>query len=279
MQSTLWKDITVLLDEFVEHLDDENLDQYAANCLNAGYWSESKQGILMAKKVADRLMCTLMTGALYFMNGWGTQSGGSHTTDPNNAALKEHIRCAIVNVFMYILLASKCRSQMGIDYAWHIVKDMEPGLGSGLINKNKCGQGVFEDIKIGELQMEKMIKKWLESKESLTDRFASPAIQSTCSKKPEELDGATPHANATDDNTELTQHEKDAIRELGRGMKTIVEEVKTGVMQCAEDNGACMTSIEAVTGRNREGDDSEGKATKSVASDKPAPNVAAGTDR
>ncbi|KJP85319.1 hypothetical protein AK88_05052 [Plasmodium fragile] len=275
--TSLWKDITALLDKFVASLDHENLDQYAANCLNAGYWSESRGVTLMAKTVADRLMCTLMTGAVFFMNGPRTQSGGSQTNDTHNEALKEHIRCAIVNIFMYILLESPCKSRMGVNYAWYTMKQLEEGA-PGLITTGNCQRGVFADIQIKDFNMEQMIKAWLKRHPSLTDKFAGKRIESICTKRLAELDGATQDGQAMPDNTDLRPEEKTVIQKLGQKLKNIVEEVKTGVMQCALDPGACMQSIEAVTGRNREGDDSEGKATKSVASDKPAPNGAEGED-
>ncbi|KJP86038.1 hypothetical protein AK88_04295 [Plasmodium fragile] len=278
MQQSLWTDITVLLDEFVEYLEEEKLDMYAANCLNAGYRSLRTTDILVAQKVADRLMCTLMTGALFFMNGWHKQSASRDTRDSHSAQLKAHIRCAIVNIFMSILLASPCRSQMGINNAWYTMKQLESGE-TGLLTKGTCRQGVFADIKIGEFDMETQITTWLKSKKSLTEKFASHAIQSTCTKSLAELGVARQDANDMDERIELKDEEKEAISALGREMKTIVEEVKKAAVQCAKGTGACMKSIEAVTGRNPEGDDSEGKETKSVASDTPAPNVPAGKDR
>ncbi|KJP84746.1 hypothetical protein AK88_05623, partial [Plasmodium fragile] len=78
-------------------MEDMDMVTLGVNCENAYYNHESNPdgNPRRVTYAGDRIMCTLMTGALYFLNGWGTQSGGSHTTDPNNAALKEYIRCAI----------------------------------------------------------------------------------------------------------------------------------------------------------------------------------------
>ncbi|KJP84865.1 hypothetical protein AK88_05502 [Plasmodium fragile] len=274
-KKSLWNDITALLDEFAAYMDDEHLDSYAANCSNRGYTREGGGSTFFIANVGDRIMCTLMTGALYFLNGWGTQSGGSHTTDPNNAALKEYIRCAIVNIFMYILLASPCKSTMGIDNAWYTVKQMEESMG-GLIKQGKCGHGVFENIQTQEFDMAKKIQAWLESNKSLTEKIGGQGIESICTKSLGELDRVTPGTHTMHDNTELREKEKEAIRKLGQQLKTIVEEVKTAVAQCAQENGACMEPIEAVSRSDPQDDASKAKVSNSVAGGKPAPDVPAG---
>ncbi|KJP85382.1 hypothetical protein AK88_04982 [Plasmodium fragile] len=272
MQKSLGEDITNELEQFVKYMEDEDIDSYASSCLDQGYKNSRNGIIFMANKVADRIMCTLMSGALFFMNGWGTHVRHRDHTDLKDEELKAHIRCAIVNIFMNILLASKCRSQFGINHAWYTMKETEPDFGGGLITDGTCGQGVFADIQINDFHMETMIQTWLENKQSLTDNFAGPEIQSTCRKPLGARVGGTIDAHTMDENTDLRPEEKDAIRTLGQALKTIVEEVQKEVVKCAEDNGACMQSIDAVTGRNREGDDSEASAPNSVASATPAPN-------
>ncbi|KJP84864.1 hypothetical protein AK88_05501 [Plasmodium fragile] len=159
-KKSLWTDTRALLDEFVEYMEDDNLESYSTNCLNVGYPSRTWQRVKVVANMGDRMMCTLMSRALFFMNAWGRQSTKGANTDPQNEELKEHIRCAIVNIFMYILLASPCKSTMGIDNAWYTVKQMEESMG-GLIKQGKCGHGVFENIQTQEFDMAKKIQAWM----------------------------------------------------------------------------------------------------------------------
>ncbi|KJP84980.1 hypothetical protein AK88_05390 [Plasmodium fragile] len=272
---TLWKDVEALLDKFVEYLEDEEIDIYASNCLNAGYRSLRKPGILMVQKVADRLMCTLMSRALFFMNRWPRSSGVSHETEDENAALKEYIRCAIVNIFMHILNASVCRSQMGIHYAWETVTYLQETM-PGLIKQGKWRMGVFTDIKIQELEMGENIKAWLIHNGRVTGQVGGNAMKSTCRKRIHELVGATPDAHAMLDNTDLRPEEEEAIRELGHELKVIVEHVKTEVVQCARENGVSTHTNEDATSTDIDDDVHEATAPNSVAGGTPAPPLGSG---
>ncbi|KJP84976.1 hypothetical protein AK88_05386, partial [Plasmodium fragile] len=279
MQRSLWKDIEAQLGKFMKHLDDPIVELYAANCLNQGYTYPPKGKRPIVANVGDRIMCTLMSAALNFMNGWGTQSERTDHKDTTSEALKEHIRCAIVNRFMYILLASPCRSEMGVYYAWHTVKELEKPQGGGLITKGKCGQGVFENIKASEWDMGKEIKDWLEQNPSLNEKFSGQNIESICRKSLAELDRVTPGTHTMHDNTELREKEKEAIQTLSKDLKLIVEEVKTAAVHCAKEGGECMAPSEHAESRNPENADSEATAPNYVGSGKPArPGKEGGTE-
>ncbi|KJP86040.1 hypothetical protein AK88_04297 [Plasmodium fragile] len=266
-------DVTELLEEFVEYMENEDLDDLAANCLNVGYRSLSRNDILVAQKVADRLMCTLMSRALFFMNRWSPGSASADDTDPKNEPLKEHIRCAIVNVFMYILLESPCKSQMGIDNAWYTMDQLETG-SPGLLTQGKCHQGVFANIQIQDFNMQQMIKNWLKSNGRVKGKIEGPRIQRICTKSLAELGVARKDANDMDDKIELQEEEKDAIRELGQQLKAIVHEVKKEVQQCEQANGACMKSIHNVSRSNPDDDVNEDQERNPDAGGTPAPNGA-----
>ncbi|KJP90000.1 hypothetical protein AK88_00169 [Plasmodium fragile] len=260
----IWTDIRGLLEEFVENMQNEDLDTLAANCLNHGYTYPPWGPRPIVAKMGDRIMCRLMSRALFFMNEWPTPSARTDHTDPQNEELKEHIRCAIVNVFMNILNESTCRSRMGIHYAWEVVKELHKGLPALIIN-SKCQQGEFENIQIGEFDMAEKIKEWLKKNPSLTDKIGGMGIDSTCRKSVAQLDGARQDANDMDAKIQLQQEEKEAVRELGQAVKTIVEEVKTEVERCAQETAACIESIDAVTRSNPQEDDSEAIVSNSVA--------------
>ncbi|KJP85428.1 hypothetical protein AK88_04931 [Plasmodium fragile] len=269
----LGKDVTALLDEFVRYMDNEQLDSYAANCLNAGYSSLRREGTFVAQKLADRIMCTLMSRALFFMNRWRPGSASAEETDPMNEPLKEHIRCAIVNIFMYILLESPCRSEMGIDNAWYTMKQMEQGSGGRLISQGKCAQGKFENIKIQEFDMETTINTWLQKNKNLTETIGGKGIQSTCTPSLAALGGATRVTHGANAPIAMQHEEKQAIEKLGKEMKTIVQEVKTAVVKCAQTPGTCMEPIQEVSSSDPEDAASEDTVSNSVKSDTPAPST------
>ncbi|KJP89171.1 hypothetical protein AK88_01257 [Plasmodium fragile] len=269
-EQSLWQDIKTLLEEFVKYMEDEDLDIYAANCLNAGYKHPSIEQPVLAKKVADRLMCTLMSRALFFMNGWRPWSASADDTDHKNAELKEHIRCAIVNIFMYILNESPCKSQMGVYYAWYTMQKMEPHIGRGLITKGKCGKGVFQNIKKQEFNMGNKIQEWLEKKKTLTEKIGGEHIQSICKKELEELDGVTTGTHKMGDKIEMQPEEKEAITTLGQKLKVIVEEVQTAAVQCAQANGACMDPNGDAGSSDVKDDETESIPPNSVESATPA---------
>ncbi|KJP84821.1 hypothetical protein AK88_05547 [Plasmodium fragile] len=154
-------------------------DVYSVHCNYYAWadWRPPHGSPYVVPSTSDRIICTLMTKALYFMNGWSATSGGWRHNDNNSEDLEKHIRCAIVNIFMYILLASPCRSEMGVYYAWQTVKELEQG-STGLINARKCQRGVFTDIKIEELHMEQMIKNWLQNNNRLSGKIGGKRIES-----------------------------------------------------------------------------------------------------
>ncbi|KJP84824.1 hypothetical protein AK88_05542 [Plasmodium fragile] len=271
MQTRLWTDMKALLEEFVKYMEREDLDALAANCLNAGYKHPTRGPQPVVANVGDRLMCTLMSRALFFMNRWSSKSASTDNNDPHNAALKEHIRCAIVNIFMYILNESPCKSAMGVYYAWYTMKEMEPTLGRGLITTGKCEQGQFQNITIQEFDMEQMIKNWLKKNKSVTDKIGGQGIESTCRKTLAQLDGATKGTHTMGEKIEMKKEEKEAIRKLGNELKLIVEEVKTAVAQCAHAPEPCMESIDAVSRSEPQDDASKATVPNPVDSGTPAP--------
>ncbi|KJP84920.1 hypothetical protein AK88_05453 [Plasmodium fragile] len=270
MQKSLWNDMKALLDEFVKYMHDEDLDALAANCLNQGYKRPTGGTGTAIANVGDRIMCRLMSRALFFMNGWGRQSTKGANTDPKNAQLKEHIRCAIVNIFMYILNESPCKSAMGVYYAWYTMKEMEPELGGGLITTGKCEQAQFQNIKSEEFDMEQMIKNWLQTNKTLTEKFKGPEVQRICTKGIHELGGATPSKQGANAQIEMTDAEKSVIEKLGKGMKILVEGVKKAVEKCEREDGKCMESIQPVSRSTRGNADSKARVGNSVDSGTPA---------
>ncbi|KJP84883.1 hypothetical protein AK88_05489, partial [Plasmodium fragile] len=275
MQQRLWIDIKAVLDKFVEHMEDDIVQHFASNCLNKGYTYPQKGNRPIVANVGDRIMCTLMTGASYFLNGWSSKSASWEDHSSNKKELEQYIRCAVANIFMYILNESPCKSDMGVYYAWHTVKKMEAHMG-GLLTQRKCRKGLFADIQIEEFDMQTQITTWSENNKRLTDKIGGQGIDSTCRKSLAELDGATQGIYPMHGQIELQPQEKTLIQTLGQDLKLIVEEVKTEVVQCAQANGACIESIQDVSSSDLEDNDTEATAPNSVAGGTPAPPLGSG---
>ncbi|KJP84945.1 hypothetical protein AK88_05423 [Plasmodium fragile] len=211
-----------------------------------------------------------MVGALYFMNEKSWHMSGRSMGVSNDDEMKEYVRCAIVNMYMEILKESSCGGEWGLWYAWYTMKQMEKGLQGGLITKGKCGHAVFQNIQTKEFDMAHKIQAWLKKNKGVTDKIARPEIQSICNKKLEELGAATAGTHAMDEKIQLQPQEKTLIQTLGQELKTIVEQVKTEVLQWAREHGASIDPSEEDPSRGPANDDTVAKAPNSVKSDKPA---------
>ncbi|KJP85159.1 hypothetical protein AK88_05202 [Plasmodium fragile] len=213
MQESLGQDVTAQLKQFVEHMEHDDIDSYAANCKNTGYTREGGGKDFFKHNEGDELMCKLMTGALFFMNANSWTKRRGHMVVSNDDELKEYVRCAIVNIFMYILLESPCRSQMGVYYAWETVTKMEADM-PGLITKGTCQRGVFTDIQTKEFDMEQMIKNWLQNNATVKGKIEAPAIKSKCTQRLQDLVSGTKGTNTMDEQIELKTTEKHVIEDL-----------------------------------------------------------------
>ncbi|KJP84773.1 hypothetical protein AK88_05594, partial [Plasmodium fragile] len=267
LSRSIWNDIQVVLNEFVDFIQNEEYEKMLTSSCDE---TEYGHRVRVPWKSPEKAMCRLMTRALLFMNAWPTRSARTDNTEDHNEALKEHIRCAIVNIFMYILNESPCKSHMGIHYAWEVVTELEQGW-HGLITNSKCQQGQFENIQIGQFDMQTKIKEWLEDNKRLRDTFAGPEINRTC-KNTLAGNGRKETGNKEPNAQIEMQHEETAvIQQLGEDLKLIVEQVKTEVVQCEQDHDACMEPIEDDPSSDPEDDDTESIPLNPVGSGKPAP--------
>ncbi|KJP84768.1 hypothetical protein AK88_05600 [Plasmodium fragile] len=278
MQQSLWTDIKALLEEFVKYLEDENLDDLAANCSNTGYKRPHTDRGTAVANAGDRIMCTLMSRALFFMNENSWNKRSEDMQESRDAEMKEYVRCAIVNIFMYILLASPCRSEMGVYYAWYTMQHLESGE-TGLIKTGKCRQGVFADIHIQDFHMQKMIKAWLQNNGTIQDTIAGHAMTSTCNKRPQDLVSGTQDAHAMHATIPLQKPEKDVIQQLGHQIKVLVPKVQQEVMQCEHDPDACMEPSAHAGSSDVQDDARQATVSNPVESGKPArPGKEGGTE-
>ncbi|KJP84727.1 hypothetical protein AK88_05640 [Plasmodium fragile] len=214
----------------------------------------------------------MMVGALYFMNEKSWHKSGPGMGVSNDDELKEYVRCAIVNMYMEILRASSCGADWGLYYAWYTMKEMEDGIGPGLITNGKCGQRMFQNIQTKEFDMAEKIKKWLKKNKGVTEKIGGNKIKSICTQSLAELGAGKASKHDKDEKIKLQPQEKRLIQTLSQELKTIVEEVQKEVVQCARENGACMEPIQDVSSTDIDDDVNEAIVSNSVNSDTPAPS-------
>ncbi|KJP84700.1 hypothetical protein AK88_05668 [Plasmodium fragile] len=233
-QNFLENDVVSLLEQFMKALMDENLDEYATYCNNA-FWEhpsddgDKHQPQREMKEIGQRARCRLMTGALYFLNGWVLPLPGSERIFQHDPALKKYIACAIVNVFTYILDESTCGTKWGTYYAWYTMKNNMEGLDGNEVEAGTCQKGVFEDIKRGQWSMSTKIDVWLKKEKKTLEQIGAGDITDRCKKdvrekNPMSTKGAREHANNTREVIEKQIEDR-----LKQGLKGIVSEVKEGV--------------------------------------------------
>ncbi|KJP85561.1 hypothetical protein AK88_04827 [Plasmodium fragile] len=135
------------LSSFIDYMgkNEDNFSMYGANCGNIGWnYKDQEQGkVYIGHSVADVMQCTLMTGALFFVEGWHTGIEPEEKDKLKRSALEKELRCMVSNIFTKILKKIGCRNQnKGMKYAWRAVENMkgkEKGGWEDLpIRKKKC---------------------------------------------------------------------------------------------------------------------------------------------
>ncbi|KJP85107.1 hypothetical protein AK88_05259 [Plasmodium fragile] len=272
MQTSLRTDIQAELEQFVAHMEHDDIDSYAANCKNTGYTREGGGQDFFKHNEGDELICKLMSGALFFMNANSWTKRGGNMVVSNDDELKDYVRCAIVNIFMYILLASPCRSQMGVYYAWDTVTQME-GIMGGLITEGKCKRGVFTDIQTQEFDMEKQITTWLKNNPSLTEKIEGPAIKSKCTQRLQDLVSGTTGTHAMDDKIQLQTTQTHVIEDLRPETTVLVREVPPQLMQPAREH-ATSPNPDSPADASHDDDEDDGDEQEDVNGAAPKPGAA-----
>ncbi|KJP89282.1 hypothetical protein AK88_00942 [Plasmodium fragile] len=123
-----------VLQRFIDYMEDKEgtLDALGANCYNTG-WNDidNPDVYYMGQTVADVIRCKLMTGALFFANGYNIEGSTIQGTSKTMDEAEERLRCEIANAFGYILEHKYCEHKTkwrrGIKYAWKTVQGMGEG--------------------------------------------------------------------------------------------------------------------------------------------------------
>ncbi|KJP85342.1 hypothetical protein AK88_05046 [Plasmodium fragile] len=184
-EEAVWNKTKDVMQEFVEHMQGDDIILYATACGNAGWQHPDYPNDKPYRNhtVGDKLVCVLMVGALYFMN-WGTRQAQATVTDAaTNAIIREHLRCAIVHMFSAVLNESVCPSRWGTFYAWYIMGQLgtDGGFDAGLIQQRKCGRNIFSEVQIRELKLNEQVKLWLGKNSKLKEAIQKIKGGALCS--------------------------------------------------------------------------------------------------
>ncbi|KJP85190.1 hypothetical protein AK88_05184 [Plasmodium fragile] len=164
-EEMVWNKTKEVMAEFVDYMQNDDIISYATPCGNAG-WEHQKYpaGVRgVGQTVGDKIVCVLMVGALYFMNGWNRAEQVRPKEDATNESIREHLRCIIVHMFSQVLHESVCRSRWATLYAWYSMVEFGQGdgVGGGLIKKGTCGRNISSDVQIREVKLNEKVKLWL----------------------------------------------------------------------------------------------------------------------
>ncbi|KJP84881.1 hypothetical protein AK88_05487 [Plasmodium fragile] len=232
---SLWQDTQAQLQKFIQHLNEDGMDDmYSANCNNTpwqhpDYPTETTDAV---PSMGDIIICTLMTRALWFANGWSKAPDTDMEDDSGgNRELKDFIRCGIVNMFMHLLEESACNSPSGISYAWHTMQHMNHVqlFGGNLIHAGTCHRAMGTDIQVHGWSMKKSIKQWLRAHDSIRTTIKNASVSTNCSRKIGELPTQGPGAKNTENGDKVHEHVVGAAKNLSTGLATIFREIKKAV--------------------------------------------------
>ncbi|KJP85048.1 hypothetical protein AK88_05318 [Plasmodium fragile] len=218
--------------EFMQHMGDSSMiEAYGSNCNNDDphYWAQRKsagQGSKVMMTREDKIVCMLMTGALSFVNGWGTRAKYKEGTSADDRKADEFIKCALANIYMYTLEETRSDAKWGIDYAWYLMKGMEVSEMDNLIKDEKCKKGAQEYGKGPNDQIKNRIRSLLKSKDATFNRIKEDAVEN---EKVQEVISAAVEKKEEEKVIQRKSGNKDSTNEDEEGGTNAERpEVKTG---------------------------------------------------
>ncbi|KJP84792.1 hypothetical protein AK88_05577 [Plasmodium fragile] len=170
-EEAVWKKTKDVMKEFVQYMQNDHITSYATACDNTGWEHPDYQDghVYVPSNVGHKIICVLMVGALYYMNGWTAQERDRQKEDDINESIRQHLRCIIAHMFSEVLNESVCKSEWGTVYAWTIMdKTGQPGgVSGGFIQNGTCGRELFARLKIRKLELNEHVSKWLKGNSKL----------------------------------------------------------------------------------------------------------------
>ncbi|KJP87551.1 hypothetical protein AK88_02855 [Plasmodium fragile] len=177
-----WKPVKEVLEEFIKYLgtNNENFDALGANCDNTGWNDFDDVAYYTGQRVADMMRCRLMSGALWFANGAGTNQEEWAKKSEDQKKEIERLRCEVAHVFGHLLKKMYCKDTTpwprGIEYAWQTMKEMghatngAPGL-RGPVVDGRCTMCGYKDNKKHVTAINLDIAYWLMDKGGILEEL------------------------------------------------------------------------------------------------------------
>ncbi|KJP89170.1 hypothetical protein AK88_01256 [Plasmodium fragile] len=256
-EDMVWTKTKEVMEEFVQHMEGDDIILYASNCGNEGWDHPSAPHAgphYVGQKVGDKIVCVLMVAALFFMNGWSSTEKTRLQEDEINESIRQHLRCIIAHMFSEVLNESVCKSTWGTFYAWKTMDNLGKvgGIEGGLINNAKCGRELVGDLKIRELKLNEQVKTWLGQNSKLKEAIRRVQGDAMC-RKMWNNDWSLEHILG---NRNIEDKERSQIVEivdgLKKGMKDIFREIgkqaEARIEQKAQEKKAHL----ATDGKNAE---------------------------
>ncbi|KJP87060.1 hypothetical protein AK88_03346 [Plasmodium fragile] len=258
----VWEKTKDVMQEFVLYMDTAEITSYAANCDNAA-WDHHKNptagSIYFGQTVGDKIICVLMAGALFFMNGWTITQSTRSTEDEISERIREHLRCAIVHMFSAVLDESVCPGMRGTFYAWKTMERMDTGDGGfpeGLIKRGICGRELSSNLQIRQLDLNTKVKQWLRQDSRLKGVIQKIKGNALCTKRWQDawnLEDILGNGNTQDTQAlqiapivdELKKGINDLLTELGKKVDQDVknrQQAKKGNIAKDDQNGDADTT-------------------------------------
>ncbi|KJP85005.1 hypothetical protein AK88_05360 [Plasmodium fragile] len=221
------------LGQFVQYMADMDMEALGSNCANVYYkHPQDPNGVeRLVTRAGDRIMCKLMSGALFFLyqsNATAKIQGIDHT---NDETLREYVRCAILNMFAKFLKQSACDGKWGLWYAWYTVeREMDESMG-GVMKRVNCANEVYQNIQAAGWSMEQKIATWLSTDHKLKDRLGKAGVSNIC-KWELDKDGHIKGRKGTahvDNTTHMIA--TNVTKPLTEGIKEILVDIKKEVKE------------------------------------------------
>ncbi|KJP84809.1 hypothetical protein AK88_05561 [Plasmodium fragile] len=183
-QGHLWKDIQDQLGLFITDMNNDSEYHNAKNCENA-YWQHPEehgtpgQSPRRMDRSKERVICRLMTQAIYFANAWSKEARNNASHDDQNKEIKGIMRCTIADIYQDILTEAGCEGHWGTYYAWYVVDQISGGL-TATRGAQDCERGKYKTIDLKTWPMRSKMKTWLKDNEQMKQKLAQEKIQDGC---------------------------------------------------------------------------------------------------
>ncbi|KJP85751.1 hypothetical protein AK88_04621 [Plasmodium fragile] len=172
------------LELFIRHMNNDSEYHNAKNCENA-YWQHpledgtQDQPARQMSRRKERVICRLMTQAIYFANAWSTAVQENVGHDDHSKDIKGLIRCTIADIYQDILRTYACEGHWGTYYAWYVVDQMWGNMKANWGEQN-CKKGKYTTIELKTWNMRSKMKTWLKQNETMKKKIDAEKLNDGC---------------------------------------------------------------------------------------------------